>query len=326
MSDSNAGGLMLLTPHTGDTVSVRTFYSCAANGTNKVQVQTGSGTTYQAADAGYYVGTVGNGTNTSPYSNVVKSAHVSAPVMSDSNADGLMLLTPHTGDTVSVYTFYSCAANGTNKVQVQTGSGTTYQAADAGYYVGTVGNGTSTSSYSNIVQSGYVVAPMLRAGGVSQLFWTWPGTNPLFWNVMASADGATNWTAIDPQHLGDGYDGNDRQGVIGLLWPGGQYYLIVGVNGQGDEVTPRSNILPALTLTADGFDLYWTFGADQHAWRFQYQDELAVWNDVSPDISGDARDKSGDDDPHFNSGTTIRLKGIGLDSYQSTLFSNEITL
>lgn len=74
---------------------------------------------------------------------------LSAPVLTDSNGLGLMLLTPHAGDTVSVYTFYSCAANGTNKVQVQTGASPTYQTYSYIYFIGTVGNGTNTSPFSN---------------------------------------------------------------------------------------------------------------------------------------------------------------------------------
>ena len=170
------------------------------------------------------------------------------------------------------------------------------------------------------------VTPVLSTTGPGQLAWVWTGANPLFWNVLASPNGSTGWTVLNPIHEGDGYDANDRTGTIGVLWPGGQFYLIVGVDGVGAEVTPRSNILTPPILSGDALDIVWAWaGPDPGQWVIQqFDDELVVWNEIGF-VGGDNRDKDAGNDPTINHGVTIRVCGRTAGN-QMTVFSNSLVI
>jgi hypothetical protein len=67
------------------------------------------------------------------------------------------------------------------------------------------------------------------------LSWTFAGSNPASWQVW-SCDVSGNFPALIDTLAGDVFSG-----VYGDL----TYYYVVGVDGSGNPITPKSNIVNA---------------------------------------------------------------------------------
>lgn len=82
--------------------------------------------------------------------------------------------------------------------------------------------------------NGLLPAPVLRAQYLTLLVWDWSLANPHKWNVWTSLDGGVSYFLTeDYWHYGD-----SRQFAPD---GGSEFYLIVGVDVTGKEITHRSN-------------------------------------------------------------------------------------
>ena len=106
-----------------------------------------------------------------------------------------------------------------------------------------------------------VPAPVLRPVYPDLLAWDWASADPYRWNVWQSLDDGANWTLIEDYHTA----GANRQFAPD---GGSEFYFVVGVDAEGNEITGRSNSVrpddapapaPAITLASDGLGrLSWT--------------------------------------------------------------------
>jgi hypothetical protein len=164
---------------------------------------------------------------------------------------------------------------------------------------------------------------LLLAVGDANLNWVWSGDTPVFWQVMGSSNGV-DWIKMNYPY-GDDYAGDDCFGPMVL---GGYNLYLVGI-GYDEyeneiEVTPRSNILPAVKLSISGTILSWTYaGTAPQFWQIEVSQDYGDWtivdtNAVSPsDLAG-----------KIGSGYQLRIVGREQNAYQSfsqvTLFSNVV--
>ncbi|HEY9175021.1 MAG TPA: hypothetical protein VI136_22255 [Verrucomicrobiae bacterium] len=83
-------------------------------------------------------------------------------------------------------------------------------------------------------QNRLLPAPVLRAAYPTLLQWDWNLANPYKWNIWTSLDGGVSYFLTeDYWHYGD-----SRQFAPD---GGSEFYLIVGVDATGKEITHRSN-------------------------------------------------------------------------------------
>ena len=83
-----------------------------------------------------------------------------------------------------------------------------------------------------------VDAPVLRGTSDTELAWEWSGGDPDHWNIYNGPGPTGPWVLFDFA------PGTDRS------WAGGiasTWYVIIGVDGSDNPVTPQSNAAQTLT-------------------------------------------------------------------------------
>lgn len=74
--------------------------------------------------------------------------------------------------------------------------------------------------------------PILSFNGTDTILWTWGSADPVQWSIETAGTSSGPWTSDDQ------VSGSDRS--YDQL-TNGRWYTVIGIDGSGNPVTPRSN-------------------------------------------------------------------------------------